>query len=54
MVIVQADGLVSFKWLFGWSGILVVIMSLLLLMGYELGFHGLMVRAVKKGPMAHG
>lgn len=54
MVIVHADALVSFKWLFEWSRILALIMSLFLLTGHELGFHGFMVRAVEKGPIAHG
>ena len=54
VVSVHADRLVSFEWLFRWSGILVVIMSLFLLAGYELGFHGLMVSTVEKGPLARG
>ena len=53
MVSVHADSLVSFEWLFQWSRILVVIMSLFLLTGYELGFHSLMVSTVE-GPLARG
>jgi len=34
--------------------VLVVIMSLFLLTGYKLGFHGLMVSTVEKDPLAEG
>ena len=54
MVIVHADRLVSFEWLFTWSRILVVIMGLFLLTSYKLGFRGLMVLTVEKGPLVHG
>ena len=54
MVIVHSDRLVSFKWLFGGSRILVVIVGLFLLTGYELVFHSLMVSSVEKGPLTQG
>lgn len=50
----NAKGLISFKWLFGWSRILVVIMGLFLLTGYDLGFHGLMVSTAEKGTLIQG
>ena len=53
-MIVHSDRLVSFKRLFGGSRILVVIMGLFLLTGFELVFHGLMVSSVEKGPLAQG